>query len=178
MNTKIIGILLPIIAVAIILFINQNNMSNIRYSNQPTDIATTSTSPTGFVSRLKDQPTDNLEVLSSRLSGLETTIITETNSEDTREVKSGDEITVNYRGWLASTGKIFDQSFNRGDTGFTFTVGQGVIDGWSQGVVGMKLNEIRRLRIPANLGYGNSGAGTIPADSDLLFDVELLQFKN
>jgi FKBP-type peptidyl-prolyl cis-trans isomerase len=59
-------------------------------------------------------------------------------------------------------------------------VGAGnVISGWDQGVIGMKVGEIRRLRIPSNLGYGAAGAGSsIPANSDLIFDVELVSFSN
>jgi FKBP-type peptidyl-prolyl cis-trans isomerase len=95
--------------------------------------------------------------------------------EGDQEVKEGDTITVHYRGWLAIDGMVFDESFNHGNDGFTFTVGEGVIKGWSEGVVGMKLNEVRRLKIPYDKGYGEYGAGfTIPPYSDLIFDVELL----
>ena len=100
------------------------------------------------------------------------------DGEGNKEVKKGDSITVHYRGWLALDGEIFDQSFNHGNDGFTFTVGQGVIEGWSQGVVGMKVGEVRRLKIPYNLGYGEYGAGlTIPPFADLIFDVELVSFN-
>ena len=97
------------------------------------------------------------------------------NGEGDTQVKSGDKITVHYRGWLALDGEVFDQSFNHSESGFTFTVGQGVIEGWSEGVVGMKLGEVRRLKIPYTKGYGEYGAGyTIPPFSDLIFDVELV----
>jgi FKBP-type peptidyl-prolyl cis-trans isomerase FkpA len=100
------------------------------------------------------------------------------NKGEGEEVKTGDSITVHYRGWLALDGEVFDQSFNHSNDGFTFTVGQGVIQGWSEGVVGMKIGETRRLKIPYNLGYGERGAGlTIPPFADLIFDVELLRIN-
>lgn len=129
------------------------------------------------VSRLKDMPTEGLETAED-VPELVTQQILPPLDDTSREVTTGDAITVNYRGWLASNGTIFDQSFNRGDDGFTFTVGQGVIEGWSQGVIGMRLGEIRRLKIPSALGYGELGSGEqIPPDSDLIFDVELLSIN-
>lgn len=110
---------------------------------------------------------------------LETVIISESTSEDTRAVQTGDALRVHYRGWLASNGSVFDESYSRGADGFSFMVGQGVIEGWSEGVVGMRLGEVRRLYIPSEKGYGEAGAGAnIPPNSDLIFDVELLEFTN
>jgi len=94
-------------------------------------------------------------------------------------VKTGDSITVNYDGWLANdNSSFFDSSFNRGDSGFTFTVGQGVIEGWSEGVLGMKVGEIRLLKIPSKLGYDDQAVGSIPANSDLMFYVELISIND
>lgn len=102
--------------------------------------------------------------------------------------KSGDTVTVNYSGWLASNCTEFDSSFNshqdsNGNTvppaPFPFTLGQGqVIKGWDEGVVGMKAGGIRRLYIPAALGYGSQGAGSIPANANLIFDVQVVSIKS
>ncbi len=83
--------------------------------------------------------------------------------------KSGDNVTVNYTGWLASTCKEFDSSYDShsdlngnpvAPAPFPFTLGKGqVIPGWDQGVVGMKAGGIRRLYIPSALAYGSQGSG-------------------
>ena len=94
------------------------------------------------------------------------------------EAKAGDSVTVNYVGALTN-GTVFDASKNHGDQGFTFALGRGqVIKGWDLGVAGMKVGGKRRLLIPAALAYGaqSPGAG-IPANSDLIFDVELLKVR-
>jgi FKBP-type peptidyl-prolyl cis-trans isomerase len=86
---------------------------------------------------------------------------------------SGDKVTVDYVGTLED-GTKFDSSIDRG-TPFTFTLGEGkVIKGWEQGLLGMKVGEKRKLTIPYNLGYGESGYGPIPAKATLIFEVELL----
>lgn len=91
-------------------------------------------------------------------------------------VKSGDTVSVNYTGWLQSTGKMFDSSLQAGRTPFSVHVGQGeVIKGWDAGLVGMKPGETRRLIIPGEIAYGAQGSGsTIPPNATLVFDVTLL----
>jgi peptidylprolyl isomerase len=106
-------------------------------------------------------------------SGLQYTIF-QNGSGDT-VAASGDSVTVNYSGWLQATGALFDSSLNSGRTPFTFALGAGhVIKGWDEGVAGMKIGEKRRLVIPPELGYGAKANGPIPANSALVFDVELL----
>ena len=93
------------------------------------------------------------------------------------EAKAGDTVTVNYVGMLTN-GTIFDASANHGTTGFTFPLGAGqVIKGWDEGVQGMKVGGKRQLVIPASLGYGAQAVGSIPANSTLVFEVELLNVK-
>lgn len=88
-------------------------------------------------------------------------------------VKSGDTITVHYRGTLTD-GTQFDSSYDRGQPA-TFTLGQ-VIEGWNIGLVGMREGGKRKLTIPGPLAYGpNSPTPKIPPNATLLFDVELVK---
>ncbi len=93
------------------------------------------------------------------------------------EAKPGDTVSVNYVGALPD-GTVFDASANHGGP-FTFPLGAGrVIQGWDQGVAGMKVGGKRRLVIPPNLGYGNQAVGgVIPANATLLFEVELVSVQ-
>mmetsp|Transcript_19702 Transcript_19702/g.33123 ORF Transcript_19702/g.33123 Transcript_19702/m.33123 type:complete len:227 (-) Transcript_19702:215-895(-) len=93
----------------------------------------------------------------------------------------GESIRAHYTGKLASNGKKFDSSYDRGSP-LPFKVGVGmVIKGWDEGILGgegippMKAGGIRKLRVPSALGYGTRGAGgAIPPNADLLFEVELV----
>jgi FKBP-type peptidyl-prolyl cis-trans isomerase len=86
---------------------------------------------------------------------------------------AGDLVTVNYVGTLTN-GTKFDSSYDRGQP-YTFRIGAGqVIAGWDQGVPGMKVGGKRRLTIPPSLGYGNQANGSIPANSTLVFEIELV----
>ena len=93
------------------------------------------------------------------------------------EVKAGQTAVVHYTGWLTD-GTKFDSSKDRGQP-FSFKLGAGqVIQGWDQGVQGMKVGGKRKLTIPPQLGYGAKGAGgVIPPNATLVFEVELLDIK-
>ena len=81
---------------------------------------------------------------------------------------ASDGVRVNYIGYLAATGEVFDQGM-----GVEFPVG-GVIPGFSQGLMAMGKGGVSRLCIPAALGYGAKATGPIPANADLVFQVELV----
>ena len=88
----------------------------------------------------------------------------------------GQKIVVNYKGTLLD-GTVFDSSYDRG-TPFSFTLGAGeVIEGWDKGFDGMKVGGKRKLVIPSEMGYGAQAVGTIPANSTLVFEVELVDIE-
>jgi FKBP-type peptidyl-prolyl cis-trans isomerase FkpA len=99
-------------------------------------------------------------------------------------IGAGQRAVVQYTGWLYEAsapekkGKEFDSSQTSGRP-FRFVVGAGeVIKGWDQGVLGMKVGGRRRLTIPADLGYGDAGAGgVIPPGATLVFDVDLVAIE-
>lgn len=91
-------------------------------------------------------------------------------------VQKGDTVGVQYTGWLQSSGKKFDSSYDHSGQPFSFPVGQGqVIKGFDEGIVGMKVGGTRRLIIPSSLGYGAQGQPpTIPANATLIFDITVV----
>jgi len=92
------------------------------------------------------------------------------------EVKSGDTITVHYSGVLVN-GQKFDSSYDRNQP-FETQIGVGqVIQGWDEGLLGMRVGGKRKLSIPPELGYGNQDMGSIPPNSTLVFEIELLAIK-
>jgi len=92
--------------------------------------------------------------------------------------ESGQQAIVHYVGVAYSTGEEFDASYNRGAP-FAFPLGGGmVIQGWDQGVQGMKIGGRRELIIPPHLGYGDRGAGgVIKPGETLIFVVDLLELR-
>jgi peptidylprolyl isomerase len=84
-------------------------------------------------------------------------------------------IHTHYTGWLEN-GTKFDSSLDRGQP-FQTVIGTGrVIQGWDQGIIGMKVGGKRKLIVPAHLGYGSRAMGkVIPANSNLIFEIELLE---
>jgi len=91
--------------------------------------------------------------------------------------EKGKKVSVHYTGWLTN-GKEFDSSRDVGDP-IQFDLGTGqVIKGWDEGIAGMKVGGKRQLKIPPALGYGSRGFdSSIPPNSTLIFDVELMDVK-
>ena len=97
---------------------------------------------------------------------------------DGEEAKAGDTAHVHYVGVAFSSGEEFDSSWGRGAP-LSFPLGAGrVIQGWDQGLLGMKVGGRRRLEIPSELAYGSRGAGAaIGPDESLIFVVDLLDVR-
>jgi FKBP-type peptidyl-prolyl cis-trans isomerase len=119
-----------------------------------------------------EKPAESKEVTTP--SGLKYTDVKVGEGE---EAKAGQVVSVHYTGRLTD-GTKFDSSLDRNQP-FSFKLGAGqVIQGWDQGVAGMKVGGKRKLTIPPGLGYGSqSVGGVIPPNSTLVFDVELLGVK-
>ena len=122
----------------------------------------------------KEEMNKQLEKLSADAnitdSGLRYIMLEEGNG-DTPE--SGDNVSVHYAGFLLD-GTKFDASYDRGEP-ITFPLGQGrVIKGWDEGVSLLKVGGKAKFIIPPNLGYGDRAMGPIPANSILIFEVELV----
>lgn len=104
----------------------------------------------------------------------------ETNNMEEKISKAGDTLVMNYTGRLEN-GTIFDSNilpeFNH-VAPFEFVLGAGqVIQGWDEGLLGMKIGEKKTLVIPPEKGYGDRAISVIPANSTLIFEVELVDIK-
>jgi FKBP-type peptidyl-prolyl cis-trans isomerase len=86
------------------------------------------------------------------------------------EALAGDSVTVHYTGWLHD-GTVFDSSVGGDPRQFLLS---DLIPGWQEGILGMKVEGTRKLVIPPDLGYGSSRQGSIPGNSTLVFDIELI----
>jgi peptidylprolyl isomerase len=105
-------------------------------------------------------------------------VIEDLKQGDGVEAKTGDTVSAHYVGVAHSTGEEFDASWTRGvPLDFRLGVGQ-VIKGWDDGIVGMKVGGRRKLTIPANLAYGDRGAGgAIKPGETLIFVVDLVDAR-
>lgn len=117
----------------------------------------------------------DLGAMERRGSGLMVQQLAEGEGE---AAEAGDQVFVHYTGWLPD-GSQFDSSRDRG-TPIDFTLGAGqVIDGWDEGIAGLRPGGQRRLVIPPALAYGAEGMPpVIPASATLVFDVELVRIGN
>lgn len=146
------------------------------FSSKPTEAPMTEKSPvTKDTYSSKTSPMENDQKNTEEREEL--VIKTTQEGKGDRVVKSGDTIAVHYTGTLTD-GTKFDSSVDRGEP-FEFTIGTGqVIKGWDEGLLGMKVSEKRTLTIPAEKGYGATGAGgVIPPNATLLFETELISIK-
>jgi len=124
------------------------------------------------------------EPVAAAVTGVTSMQSTELKAGAGEALTAGKIAVVQYTGWLYEAsaadkrGKQFDSSRTAGQP-FRFPVGTGrVIKGWDQGVLGMKVGESRRLVIPADLAYGDSGAGdVIPPGATLVFDIDLVAIE-
>ena len=147
---------------------------NLTPAVNPTEIPHLPTPTTAIINKEESaSPAANMGNIMTTSDGLQIQdIVVGTGAE----AKSGDTITVNYLGTLTNGAK-FDSSYDRNQP-FTTQIGVGqVIKGWDEGMVGMKIGGKRKLIIPASLGYGSQDMGTIPPNSTLIFEVELLNVK-
>jgi FKBP-type peptidyl-prolyl cis-trans isomerase len=133
---------------------------------------------TGALAETKSESQEKMTQLSGKENQVENQLeIIDTKVGDGKEAKSGHKVTVHYTGTLTN-GTKFDSSKDRNQP-FTFTLGAGnVIKGWDEGVQGMKPGGIRKLTIPAELGYGSRAVSSIPPNSTLVFEVELLSIED
>lgn len=164
------GIVIALIAAVGLLVISQTSSSTPTSTPPSTD--TTSSNANSSVLCATQPPA---------LAGIKDEDVKELKTEDKMigtgaEATTGKHVVMNYIGRLTN-GTKFDASCDRGQT-FDFDLGAGrVIQGWDQGIVGMKVGGIRRLIIPSSLGYGPSGQGPIPPNAALIFDVELIAIQ-
>lgn len=141
---------------------NQSAQQNDPTKSNPSAQSNLSTDPTAYK---VSGPVDSLQ-------------ITDETVGTGAEVKAGDTVRVNYKLTNAQTGVKYDSSYDRGEPA-TISLNQ-VIPAWQQGIPGMKVGGKRRLVVPASLGYGaqgtqdSQGNTAIPANTDLVFEVELL----
>lgn len=141
---------------------------------QPAEPARPEPADMGKVETARPSPVDGIEPVTTE-SGLRYWVL---NQGTGATPEKGQVAVVHYTGWLKDGGEKFDSSVDRGRP-FTFPVGMGrVIKGWDEGVSTMKVGEKRQFEIPADLAYGERGAGgKIPPGATLIFDVELIEIK-
>jgi len=127
-----------------------------------------------FEPKPKDNNIDDL-LIDENLA--EPYVITLKEGEGDLISKNGDVLFVDYIGYFKD-GTVFDSSIQNEEP-FAFVLGGGqVIAGWDVSLVGMKIGEIRRILVPASYGYGDTPVGPIPANSLLVFDIELLEIRS
>jgi FKBP-type peptidyl-prolyl cis-trans isomerase len=162
-NSFMLIFLVAIVAGAVWFFLTKIKSPSEPIIKDSTPTASISVSP----SVSPETTSDENQIPMDRISGRELVVGTG------KETKSGDRVKVNYVGTLLD-GTKFDSSYDRG-VPFEFNLGAGeVIKGWDDGVAGMKVGGKRQLIIPPQFGYGDRAVGKIPANSVLIFEVELL----
>ena len=113
----------------------------------------------------------------SKITLSNTVTVTNNIEGEGEEILLHSKILVHYTGKLED-GTVFDSSYDRGQP-FSFQIGlRQVIEGWEQGLLGMKVGGKRTIFIPSELGYGDRGAGDlIPPNANLIFDIEIIDVQ-
>ena len=134
--------------------------NTVTFSPAPTDVGMTNTMP--------DPNAPDWTALGAQ--GLKTWDVVQGTGDP---LQTGDSIMVFYTGWLAANGTQFDaKRIPSAPASFNLN---GLIQGWQQGLIGMRPGGIRRLFVPSALGYGTAGSGTnIPPNADLVFEIKLV----
>lgn len=177
---ELIGISLSILCMAVGLYLIRIETSvlsiNSTTKNQTAGLAQSGVIAVQKGEDINKQRADALMSAVNQDGEMEQLVIDDIKIGTGAEVKTGDNVTVNYIGTLQD-GTEFDNSYKRGQA-FPFTVGAGrVIKGWDQGLVGMKVGGQRILVIPPDLAYGEKGVGPIPKNATLVFVIDLVAIK-
>ena len=174
-----LGIGLSIIFMALALYlmrVETTYLSSISNQNQTAELSNSDIVIVGDGEDVNNERKDALMEATNLKGDLNKLVIDDVTIGTGNEVVKGDTVVVNYVGTLQN-GTEFDNSRKRGEP-ITFKVGEGrVIQGWEQGLMGMKVGGQRILVIPPEMGYGNRSVGPIPANSTLVFSIELLEIK-
>lgn len=174
-KNELIGMFLSVAVLALIL-------AFVRFDTQSFSIGSSETQPAAALIAVDEENPNQQRALADAIidgsagANLQSLIVDDIIVGEGEEVAIGDTVSVHYIGRLQN-GQEFDNSYHRG-TPFVFEVGAGrVIEGWEQGLVGMKVGGQRVLVIPSDLAYGDTGAGPIPGGATLVFAIELLEIK-
>ena len=152
--------------------INQDEAGIVPESEVVTEADVADSCGAGQFDPVDPRPIPEVVSLEEPIEELNTVDIKEGDGE---EVQEGDCVAALYYGTLASDGTKFDGNYETGQP-IEFSL-LGVIPGWTQGIPGMKVGGVRRLEIPSSLAYGEQESETIPANSDLIFEVEIVATK-
>lgn len=140
-----------------------------------TSTTTTSTSTTPAVTTPTSGPLSKEPKITVPTAPAPTSLVTTDLVKGTgTAAKAGDTVTVNYVGALYKGGKVFDASWNRSTTFSIALLPTAVIQGWVNGIPGMRVGGRRELIIPPSLAYKAVSQASIPANSTLIFIVDLL----
>ena len=174
------GVVVGLLALAIYLSSVESTILSIGEGNQVAQLSSaTENSPISIVSESNQASVIRSEAYleaSDNQGNIERMVIDDVKIGTGEEVQEGDTVAVHYVGTLQD-GTEFDSSRKRGAP-IEFKVGSGmVIEGWDQGLLGMKVGGERVLVIPPELGYGSRPVGPIPANSTLVFSLELMEIK-
>jgi len=176
---EIIGISASVLCMAVALYLIRVETSLLVTAGSESQVAAVAQSGivvVGSGENVNQERTTALVEASDSRGNINKIVIDDIKPGTGAEVKEGDTVVVHYIGTLQD-GFEFDNSNKRGDP-FEFTVGGGrVIAGWEEGLIGMKVGGQRVLVIPPEKAYGSRAVGSIPANSTLVFAIELLEVK-